>query len=127
MSAREITCTACGQTALARIEPLYADFKKIGEEVVCTACGHRYAGVDAAPFTAVDRGPRVFTEADKPRTLQVFADDERRKCCTWCAHFTVNPFNQRCGLTNRVVEATDLCIRFTAKPAVEDGEKEDAP
>ena len=51
-TAREIACTACGRTALARIEPVYAGFRKVGEEVVCTACGHRYAGREAAPFAA---------------------------------------------------------------------------
>ena len=123
---REIACTACGQTALARIEPVYAGFKKVGEEVVCTACGHRYAGREAAPFAAADARPGVFTEADKPRGPKVFADDERRKCCAWCAHFVVNPFNQRCGLANREVEATDLCIRFTPGTAAGDNGAEEA-
>ncbi len=126
-TAREIACTACGRTALARIEPVYAGFKKVGEEVVCTACGHRYAGREAAPFAAADARPGVFTEADKPREPKVFADDERRKCCAWCAHFVVNPFSQRCGLANRAVDATDLCIRFTPKAADDGGAKETEP
>jgi len=113
---REIACTACGQHALARIEPLYEGFKRVGEEVVCTACGHRYPGVAAAPFAAAAGRPRVFAETDRPHTPKIFADDERRKSCGWCAHFVVNPFSQRCGLANREVEATDLCVRFKPKP-----------
>ncbi len=116
-SSREIECTACGQTALARIEPLYEGFKRVGEEVVCTACGHRYA--DAAPFAAAAGRPQVFTAADKPCPLNIFADDERRKSCGWCAHFVVNPFNQRCGITNRETQATDLCMRFESQPAAD--------
>lgn len=114
-NSREIECTACGQTAWARIEPVYEGFQRVGEEVVCTACGHRYA--DAAPFAATAGRPQVFTAADKPCPLNIFADDERRTSCGWCAHFVVNPFSQRCGITNRETQATDLCIRFKAKSA----------
>ncbi len=122
-ASREIACTACGRTALARIEPVYEGFKRIGEEVVCTACSHRYSGKDAAPFAAAPQQPRVFTEADKPRELKIFADDERRKSCGWCAHFVISPFNQRCGITNREIQATDLCISFKPKPAAGDETK----
>ena len=122
---REINCTACGQTALTRTEPVYEDFKKTGEEVICTACGHRYTDMAAVPFTAAASKPQVFTEADKPYELDIFSDDERRKCCAWCAHFVVNPFNQRCGRTNREVEATDLCLAFEPQAdADEEQEKE---
>lgn len=114
-NSREIECTVCGRTAWARIEPVYEGFQRVGEAVVCTACGHRYAGTAAAPFAAAARRPQVFTAADKPRALDIFADDERRKSCGWCAYFVVNPFNQRCGLTNRDVQATDLCVRFESK------------
>ena len=110
----EIRCTACGRVALARIEPVYQDFKKTGEMFVCTACGHRYPSRAETPFVAAAGRPQVFTEADKPKAAQVFAADERRHCCGWCRHFIVNPFNQRCGLSNREVEATDVCDRFSA-------------
>lgn len=119
-NSREINCTACGQTALTRVEPVYEGFKKTGEEVICTACGHRYTDMVTVPFTSAAAKPRVFTEADKPRQLNIFSDDERRKCCAWCAHFVVNPFNQRCGRTNREVEATDLCISFERQPTADE-------
>ncbi|NLL84390.1 MAG: hypothetical protein GX230_09150 [Lentisphaerae bacterium] len=114
-SSREINCTACGKTALARLEPLYEDFRKVGEEAICTACGHRYASPEETPFAKASSRPRVFTDADKPREIKVFSDDERRKSCAWCAHFVINPFNQRCGLTNKEVEATDLCFNFAPR------------
>lgn len=112
----EIQCTACGQVALVRVEPVYDGFRKISEAFVCTACGHRYASREETPFARAGTRPRVFTERDKPDITRVFRDDERRKCCGWCRHFVVNPFNQRCGLTNRDMEATDLCVRFEPKP-----------
>jgi hypothetical protein len=115
----EIQCTACARVALVRVEPVYDGFRKTGEAFVCTACGHRYATRENTPFLAADRRPRVFTDQDKPAPTRVFRDDERRKCCGWCLHFVVNPFNQRCGLTNREMQATDLCARFEARPAEE--------
>lgn len=112
----EIKCTACRRVALVRLEAVYDGFRKTGEVFVCTACGHRYASREDTPFIAADSHPRVFTAQDKPDPTHVFHADERRKCCGWCLNFVVNPFNQRCGLTNRVMQATDLCARFTAKP-----------
>ncbi|MDD5704969.1 MAG: hypothetical protein PHR35_03530 [Kiritimatiellae bacterium] len=117
----EICCTACGRNALARAEPLYEGFQKRGEAFVCTACGHRYPSREATPFADRAVAPRVFTDADPPETVRVFKESERRRCCAWCAHFVVNPFGQRCGLTNRETEATGLCDRFEsrAEPAVQ--------
>jgi hypothetical protein len=112
----EIRCAACGRVALVRGEPVYDGFRKTGEAFVCTACGHRYASRESTPFVTAERRPRVFTDQDKPDPTRVFRADERRKCCGWCRHFVVNPFNQRCGLTNRDMQATDLCIRFAPKP-----------
>jgi hypothetical protein len=122
-SSLEIRCRACGHLCLARGEPVYEDFKKVSEAFVCTGCGHRYPTRAETPFVQADGRPRVFSEADRPAAVRVFRDSERRRCCGWCRHFVVNPFNQRCGLTNRVMEATDVCLRFAAKPdqAEEDG------
>jgi len=108
----EIQCTACGALTLARKEPVYEGFKKCGEAYVCTGCGARYASAEETPFVQAARRPRVFTEADKPRALEIFSEDERRHSCGWCRHFVVNPFSQRCGLTNSETQATDLCVRF---------------
>ena len=112
----EIRCTACKRLALARMEPVYEDFKKVGETFVCSACGHRYPARDKTPFVDAEGRPRVFTETDKPAVAKVFKSDERRRSCAWCRHFIVNPFRQRCGLNNREVEATDICGRFLPKP-----------
>ena len=112
MKTLEILCTVCHETALVRPEPVYDGFRKTGEAFVCTACGARYASAAETPFVHGASRPRVFTEKDKPRTLSVFSDDERQRCCGWCRHFVVNPFSQRCGLTNKETQATDLCVRF---------------
>lgn len=100
----EIHCTACGRVALARAEPVYTDFRRTGEAFVCTACGARYASHAETPFVA------------ETQQTKVFRDDERRRCCAWCLHRVVNPFGQRCGLTNREIESTDLCADFERQP-----------
>ncbi len=112
MTSREIQCTACGANTLARAEPVYEGFKKTGENFICTACGARYASAEETPFIHTDSRPHVFTAADKPHLPAIFSDDERRRCCGWCKHFVVNPFSQRCGLSNKETQATDLCVRF---------------
>ena len=117
MKPMEIHCSVCHQTALVRAEPVYEGFKKTGEVFVCTACGARYASAEETPFMHGDSRPRVFTERDKPRAPSIFSDDERQRCCGWCRHFVVNPFSQRCGLTNKETQATDLCVRFEKKGA----------
>jgi len=117
MKSMEIQCAACGETTLVRAEPVYDGFKKTGETFVCTACGRRYASAEETPFVHAESRPRVFTEADKPRALSIFSDDERQRSCGWCKHFVVNPFGQRCGLSNTETQATDLCARFEKKAA----------
>ncbi|MFZ4394866.1 MAG: hypothetical protein ACOYOU_04480 [Kiritimatiellia bacterium] len=111
----EIKCTSCKRVALARMEPVYEDFKKIAEPFVCSACGYRYPSREKTPFLDAGGRPLVFSEADKPTAAKVFQSEERRRSCAWCRNFIVNPFYQRCGLNNRTVEATDICARFTAK------------
>lgn len=111
----EIACTTCGKTALARREPRYEGFRKVGEDVVCTACGHRYDGAEATPFVDRPKGPSVFGEDDKPVAVKVFREDERGRCCGHCRHFVVNPFTERCGLHNRRTQATDLCFDFAGR------------
>lgn len=114
--ALEIACRACGQHALARAEPVYDGFRKTGELFVCTACGHRYDSREATPFLEVGQRPSLFTAADREAAPRVFKESERRRCCAYCSHRVVNPFGQRCGLSNREVEATDLCARFEPIP-----------
>ncbi len=112
---REITCTVCGETALARPEPIYEGFKKTGEAFVCTACGARYATAEETPFTAGPQASTLFTDADRPTFAALFDDAERQRSCCWCKHLVINPFKQRCGLSNRQTESTDLCEHFEKK------------
>ena len=115
MTSLEIHCTVCGTVALARKEPVYEGFKKTGEAFICTACGARFASAEETPFAKKDARPNVFSDADKPSPLSIFSDDERQRTCGWCRHFVVNPFSQRCGLTNKETQAIDLCVRFEKK------------
>jgi hypothetical protein len=106
---------------LARAEPTYDGLRKTGEVFVCTGCGHRYPSCEATPFADAPARPDVFGDDDRPQAPRVFADIERRRSCGWCKHFVVNPFTQRCGLSNRPTEATDVCPRFSARSAAGDG------
>ena len=115
LKSMEIRCAVCHEVTLVRVEPVYDGFKKTGESYICTACGARYASADETPFIQPTSRPQVFTDADKPSTPAIFSDDERQKCCGWCSHFVVNPFSQRCGLSNKETQATDLCVRFEKK------------
>lgn len=112
---REIHCTHCGKDTLVRVEPIYEDFKKVGERFICTGCGFQYASEEETPFLEKEKQPSVFTEADLPQKLKIFDDSERQHCCSWCKHFVMSAFSQRCGLTNAYTEATDLCVRFEKK------------
>jgi transcription elongation factor Elf1 len=112
---KEINCSACGEHALVRVEAIYEDFKRVGESFVCTACGKRYASAEETPFAAAQVKPSVFTEADKPDIISIFGDHERQRCCAYCKHIVLNPFGQRCGVTNRFTDATDLCEHFDKK------------
>ena len=109
----EIECTVCGKRTLVRPDPIYEGFKKVGEAYICIECGHRYPSESETPFVKAEESrPRIFTEEDRPRALSLFGEEERQHSCCWCEHFVVNPFTQRCGLSNKFTDATDLCVRF---------------
>ena len=110
----ELRCPACGQDAWLSRKPKYDGFTKVGETLSCALCGHAFASEDEIPFK--DNRPKVFTEADRPRPLQVFREDEKGKMCRYCAEYVVNPFLQRCARHRCEVQATDTCPHFTPKP-----------
>jgi len=110
----EIVCSACGEEALLRREPVYEGFRKTGEKRICSACGHVFASEDDVPYKEA-RAPSVFSDDDRPAAVAVFDADERRRVCRYCVHYVVNPFTQRCGLHDRLVEATDTCDDFARK------------
>jgi len=112
----ELICTACGREALLLRKPVYDGFKKTGEELTCSCCGHVYADEASVPFK-VRRETKIFSEADRSRTVQVFNEGENRTLCRYCAHYVVNPFMQWCSLRKKEVAATDHCARFEPRPA----------
>lgn len=111
----EFRCPACGQDAWLARKPQYDGFKKIGETLSCALCGHAFASEAEIPFK--DNRPKVFSENDRPRPVQVFREDEKGQMCRYCAEYVVNPFLQRCSLHKCEVEATDTCPHFRPKPA----------
>jgi hypothetical protein len=110
----EITCQACGSDALLRREPKYEGFRKTGEQLLCSACGHEFKSEEDVPFKA-KKTLSIFTEEDVAAKADVFRADEKGRLCRYCEQYVVNPFTQRCGLHDKVVEATDSCEDFTPK------------
>ena len=116
----ELRCPACGQDSWLSRKPRYDGFTKVGETLSCALCGHAFASEAEIPFK--DNRPKVFSENDRPRPVQVFREDEKGQMCRYCAEYVVNPFLQRCALHKCEVEATDTCPHFRPKPPL----KEDA-
>jgi DNA-directed RNA polymerase subunit RPC12/RpoP len=110
----EIACPGCGKDTLLKREPQYDGFKKVGERLLCASCKHEFASEEEVPFKTRGK-PSIFTDADRLKKVDIFKGDEKGKNCRHCKHYVVNPFVQRCGLNNRLVEATDLCERFEKK------------
>ena len=110
----ELSCPACGRDSWLLRKPVYEGFTKTGESLSCALCGHRFASEEEIAFK--DRRPKVFSEKDRPRPVQVFREDEKGRMCRHCAEYVVNPFLQRCGLHRCEVEATDTCPHFRPKP-----------
>ncbi|MEI7436967.1 MAG: hypothetical protein WCL16_09215 [bacterium] len=111
-----IQCPACGEASLLKRAPRYDDnFRKVGEHLTCAACGHVFAGEAAVVFTK-SAASSLFNDDERPKALRIFDDDEHGGTCLHCRNYLVNPFTQRCGLHNRVVEATDTCGQFAVRP-----------
>jgi hypothetical protein len=127
----EIVCSACGTDSLVKRVPKYDGFKKVGETFACVSCGHEYESEDATPFK-IKKASSIFGEEDRLKKVDLFTPDEKGKNCRYCQHYVVNPFTQRCGLNNRIVQATDVCEKFEKKPeenkaASGEGKEEAAP
>jgi len=116
MAAAMIHCPDCGQETFLRREPLYEGFQRVGETLACVGCGHVFTSEAEVPFVEEQR-PRVFTEADRSRQIEIFHSSEKGHTCRHCRHYVVNPFVQRCGRHQREVQATDCCADFAAKGA----------
>ncbi len=120
----EIVCSKCGADTLLKREPVYEGFKKTGEKLACASCGHQFAGEEEVPYKTMKK-PAIFGEDDRGKQVRVFGEDEKGKNCRYCAHYVVNPFTQRCGLTQKIVQATDFCGKFEKKE--EEKEEEQSP
>ena len=114
MTGIEIICSACGNEALLKREPVYDGFKKVGVRLLCSSCGHEYPDENAVPYKVKPR-IQVFSKEDRPQVAHIFEEDEKVRNCRHCRHYVVNPFVQRCGLDLKQVEATDVCDRFVAR------------
>jgi len=114
----EILCPACGQDTLLKREIVYEGFKRTGEKLSCAACGHVFADEATVPFKAKKNVPG-FGLQDLLPPPKVFGEQEVLetvgRLCRHCVHYVVTPFLQRCGRSNREVEATDTCDQFAPK------------
>jgi hypothetical protein len=122
----EIICTECGEESFVRKEPVYDGFKKTGEKVSCSSCGHEYPDEDTVPYKERRSRPKVFTEDDKPKKLDIFSEEEKQQNCRHCEHYVVNPFVQRCSLREKEVDATDVCFDFKLKEEPKEDEDTEA-
>ncbi len=118
---KEFPCPACDADSWLAKKPRYDGFTRTGDSLHCALCGHEFESEAAIPFKN-NRAAAVFTEADRPRAVQVFNEDEKGRLCRYCVEYIVNPFLQRCGLHKREVEATDTCPHFSPKPPPEEDE-----
>lgn len=112
--AAQIVCTECGQEALLLREPLYEGVRKVGETLKCSACAHEFAEEADIPYKDVGK-PNLFADSDRPKPPVLFDAGTIKRICRHCARYVVNPFVQRCGRTQRDVEATDTCDAFEDK------------
>ena len=111
----EIRCSACGKDTLLIRKPTYEGFTRVGEDLSCASCGHAYPDEASVPFKG-RKVVKVFTEADRPKDVKVFREDEKGRICRYCKNYLINPFTQYCALHKREVEATDTCAQFVVKP-----------
>lgn len=116
MKAVEIICTCCGAESFLHREPVYEGLKKTGEELRCSACGFVFASEAAVPFKEIVSAPKIFTEADRSKKVEVFNEGENKLICRYCANYVVNPFMQFCSHHKKEVQATDSCPQFSSAP-----------
>jgi len=109
----EINCTQCGMEALLTRESVYKGLMKVGETLSCSACGFVFSAEQKVPFKKKKEAPVVFTEADRSEKIKIFAEDEHRFLCRYCAEYVLNPFMQFCSYHKKEVQATDSCEQFT--------------
>lgn len=109
----ELICTNCGREAFLKREPVYEGFKKTGEVLSCSSCGFVFESEEAVRFKAKSVAPQIFTEADKSPDVKIFAKEENKAICRYCADYVVNPFVQFCARHKKEVQATDSCARFS--------------
>lgn len=114
MAAAMIQCPACGEETFLRREPVYDGFVRTGETLSCVGCGHVFAREAEIPFVSMER-PKVFSDADRSKKVEIFTSSDRGHTCRHCRHYVTNPFVQRCGLHQIEVQATDCCPDFSVK------------
>jgi hypothetical protein len=112
MKSVEIICTQCGADTLLHREALYEGFTKSGEKLTCAACGFEYATEADVPFKTQAARPKIFTEADRSETPQLFDPSENEQLCRHCTNYIINPFTQFCSVHKKEVQATDTCTEF---------------
>jgi hypothetical protein len=110
----EILCSACGAEAFLKREPVFEGLKKVGEELSCSACGVLFESEDQVVFKDRATAPKIFTDADRSKKVEVFVEGENRTFCRYCANYVVNPFMQFCSHHKKEVQATDSCPKFSA-------------
>ncbi len=100
--AEKIFCPSCRQESTVKTEKKYDGFTPVGEVKTCAFCGYEFEG----------GGP----EAIKEKAPDWAKGEGHKKVCHRCLHYLVNPFIQKCGLSQKEVKALDSCPKFSPKP-----------
>jgi hypothetical protein len=105
VKSNKIFCPACRQESAVKVVKKYEGFSLVGEVCACAFCGHEFR----------EEEPEIIKERPPGWT----DDSDRKKICRRCRHYVINPFVQKCGLSQQEVEATDTCGDFSSPPAPE--------
>ena len=112
----EIVCTHCGAETFLKREPVFEGLKKTGEELSCSACGGVFTSEEEVPFKTAVAVPKIFTDADRSKSVKIFDEGENKRICRYCTNYVVNPFIQFCSRHKKEIQATDSCPQFLPAP-----------
>lgn len=99
---KKIFCPNCRQESAVKVVKQYDGFTLVGKISTCAFCGYEFE----------EEEPEVIKEIP-PGWVK---DENLKKVCRRCLHYVVNPFVQKCGISQREVEATDTCEKFSRRP-----------
>jgi hypothetical protein len=111
---KKVICENCKEETFLRSEPIYDGFEKVGDTYFCMLCGCKYVE-DSLPEECVEEKNSFFSDDDIEEVPDPFADEKDTDSCRKCKNYIINAFQQKCGITQKNVLATDICFDFEEK------------